>query len=230
MGQVYAYTKGGTIQDCQDFFRAVYEIPNNRSHSLESLLIQQQRFAMRALKGIRKNDIEKTKYNLLITLSWTMSICNRLSISLEDEIWKRFPYKCSYCGSAPCQCKKIKSEQRMDVYPEKEQPTSISGYQKMFEVIYPSTSRTLEHAGIHFGEEIGEVGEAVHGYLGMHSAAIFAEIGPEIADLASCLFGIANSASIDVEGELVQLYSNNCHVCHHAPCTCTFDEVVSLKT
>ena len=56
------------------------------------MLTQIQRFAMKALKGIRKNDREKIKFNLIISFSWYASLMNQFHIKVEEEIWKRFPY------------------------------------------------------------------------------------------------------------------------------------------
>ena len=97
-----------TISEYQDFVQQVYGLHNMRNYSVGNLLTNTQRFAMRGLKGIRKKDREKTKINLLLSLSWLMSIMNHLHIQIEDEIWSRFPYLCSYCSTCPCSCKEKK--------------------------------------------------------------------------------------------------------------------------
>lgn len=61
----------------------IYGAPNSRSYSTEDLLSQEQRFAVRALKGIRKGDTEKIRINLLISLSWLMSLVNRFGIDVD---------------------------------------------------------------------------------------------------------------------------------------------------
>lgn len=223
--------KNLTLGDFQKVIETIYSLPDDRLYSIEDLLTHQQRFAMRALKGIRKDDFKKMTLNLLIALSWLMAISNRFHISVEQSVWKRFPNQCSYCGEKPCQCKKNKSngkkkkQTRLDV-----QIKSIAELQQMFENIYPSSQRSLADAGVHFAEEVGEVNEAVHNYLGQHLSKQFDEIQSEIADEVSCIFGVANSAGINVAKELVKLYKNGCHVCHGAPCTCSFVVVSQLKT
>src|SRR3989304_4012891 len=97
-----------TLTQYQNFVREVYSIPNDRNYTLSDMLDNVERFTMRALKGIRKNDYDKTKLNLIIALSWFMSLNNQLHINIENEVWKRFPNKCSYCGSSPCTCKQNK--------------------------------------------------------------------------------------------------------------------------
>ncbi len=93
-----------TITGYQHFVKEVYGLNNDRYFNTEDMLTQIQRFAMRALKGIRKNDREKTELNLIISLNWFVSLINQLHIKLEEEVWQRFPYLCSYCATSPCSC------------------------------------------------------------------------------------------------------------------------------
>ena len=60
------FKKTGTIRDLQKFISTVYALPDDRLYSIWDLLMQEQRIAMRALKGIRKGKIEKVQVNLLI--------------------------------------------------------------------------------------------------------------------------------------------------------------------
>ncbi len=227
-----SFKKTGTIRDFQGLVATVYGLSNDRLYSsIEDLLMQEQRFLMRALKGIRKGDIQKVKHNLLISLSWLMSMCNRFHIDAEDEVWNRFPMRCSYCGKLPCACKAMKASSRARFKRDNTlRPHSLSSFQKMFAAIYPPDARTLIDAGIHLAEEVGEVSEAIHSFVGQHLNSQFDQIKCEIADLLSCIFGVANSAHIDIAKELEKMYANNCHVCHKAPCICNFSEVSKIKT
>jgi len=230
MGQ-YSFKPADSIGHFQKFIEQVYAIPDDRQYSLWDLLDQEQRFAMRALKGIRKNDAEKLKLNLLISFSWMMAIANRLHIDIENEVWKRFPSLCSYCGQKPCACKTIKAAERFAVHnSDALKPADLAGFQQMFEGIYPTANRTVPEAGVHLAEESGEVSEAIHSFLGEHKAEQFDEVRTEIADFVSCIFGLANSAHIDLAQELSKMYSDNCHVCHAAPCACTFTTIAALRT
>ncbi len=230
-GIMASFKKSGTIKDFQDFIATVYALPDDRLYSIWDLLTHEQRFSMRVLKGIRKNNIEKIKTNLLVSLSWLMAIASRLHVDVEDQVWARFPKRCSYCGKLPCQCKAIKASSRARFRRDHAlRPHSLSAFQKMFNDIYPAESRTLADAGVHLAEEVGEVSEAIHNFLGQHLQNQFDEIELEIADLVSCIFGTANSAHIDIAKELENMYSDNCHVCHKAPCICSFSEVSKIKT
>jgi NTP pyrophosphatase (non-canonical NTP hydrolase) len=230
-GMEFSFLPDDTIRDLQKFVTEVYAVPDDRIYSLWDLLVQEERFAMRALKGIRQNDIQKLGHNLLISFSWLISIANRLHIDVEEETWRRFPGLCSYCGKQPCACRTIKPSARLKITAdESTRPKTLADTQSMFEAIYPANKRTLADAGVHLAEEIGEVSEAIHNYLGEHREEQFDEVKLELADLVSCIFGVANSAHINIAKELSKIYRDNCHICHNAPCTCTFSDIVRLRT
>ena len=124
-----------------------------------------------------------------------------------------------------------KSSERAQVKPDlTKRPHGLAAFQKMFAEIYPPKGRTPADAGVHLAEEMGEVSEAVHNYLGQHLQKQFQGVRVELADLVSCIFGVANSFNIDVAKELETMYSKNCHVCHEAPCVCSFSEVAALES
>lgn len=219
-----------SIQQFQYFIKEVYEVPNNRKFELGEMLDNVQRFGMRGLKGIRKKDVEKTKRNLIISLSFFMSILNRLDINIEEEMWRRFPYVCSYCNNGPCSCKELRPEKRQQVTIENnKRPETLENFQKMFNFIYPANSRTLEHAGVHFAEEIGEVSESIWTYRSTKNEEDFEEVKLEAADYFSCILGIFNSLNIDLAKEVSILYQRNCHECKTSPCVCDYPKIRSYK-
>lgn len=220
-----------SLADFQSLIARIYALPDDRLYSIWDLLAQQQRFTMRSLKGIRKSDPQKIKDNLLIASSWAMSVANRLHIDVDSELWKRFPGVCSYCTKKPCACKALKPNKRTKVRATKAtKPPSLYQYQRLFSDIYPVNSRTMADAGVHLAEEMGEVSEAIHNYLGKHQEKIFEEISLELADYFSCVFGLANSANINMSEELAAFFDNGCHACHKAPCQCSFHFVSNFRT
>lgn len=224
-------SKDTTIKQYQNFVSTVYGRSNERHFSLWDMHTNMERFAMRALKGIRKNELEKTKLNLLISLSWFISTLNRLHIDLEAEIWKKFPYMCSYCGACPCEClaKKVKTKQPLNI-DESKKPKTLEEFQKMFAQVYPPSSRNLDHAGVHLAEEIGEFSEAMLAYSGGHKKEeLFNEILSEAADLFSCIAGVFNSMNVGIAQELAKIFQNNCHECKKSPCECSFDHIIKFK-
>lgn len=223
--------KETTITEYQDFVRKVYGLSNDRYFDAEGILTQIQRFAMRVLKGVRKNDQEKIKTNLIVSLSWYTSLLNQLHIKIEEEIWKRFPYFCSYCAACPCSCSKIKPEQRQKITAdESKKPKTLAEFQTMFKKIYPPESRNLEHAGVHLAEEIGEFSEAILLYHGRHKDEDFENIILEAADLFSCYMGVFNSIKINIADELTEIFSENCHACKKSPCQCNFEQIMEFKS
>ena len=215
-----------SLTQFQDFVKAVYSMPNDRNFSIEEMLNNIQRFAMRGLKGIRKRQTDKIKKNLIISFSWLLSTLNRLHVNLEEQVWKRFPYLCSYCGSNSCICKENKIEERVRFTVEaSNKPGTLAGYQRMFNNIYPPSSRTLEHAGVHLAEEVGEFSEALMAYRAEKRSEDFNEVLLEAADYFSCLIGVFNSLNIDLAKELAYSFPKNCHECLNAPCTCTYTKI-----
>ena len=220
-----------TIKEYQQFVKDVYGLPNDRYFSLQDMLANVERFMMRSLKGIRKNDNEKLKLNLIVSLSWFMSIMNQLHIDIEEEVWKRFPYMCSYCASCPCVCKAQKIQTRQKVTAdESRRPKTMGEFQKMFADIYPASSRTLDYAGVHLAEEMGEITESILNYRGNHDDKDFQNIILESADLISCIMGVFNSLQIDLAQELSVMFKENCHVCKKAPCVCSFIDIIGFKS
>ncbi len=226
-----SFNQTGSLTDLQNLINEIYSIPDDRLYSVWDLLSNQERFTMRALKGIRKREAFRLKINLLISISWFLAIMNRFHIDIETGVWKRFPYLCSYCGKCPCVCKKNKLKKRVLIKRIiAKKPGSLTGVEEMFSKIYPSEQRTLDQAGIHLAEELGELSEAIHQFLGEHKAKHFLSLIKEAADFFSCAIGVANSAKLNLAREFARLYYNNCHVCHKAPCTCNFSLVAKFKS
>jgi NTP pyrophosphatase (non-canonical NTP hydrolase) len=224
------FTENGTIADFQQLAVEVYSEKDDRLYSTPDLVVQIQRFMMRALKGIRKNDNAMLKMNLVISLAWFMALCNRLHIDIEEEVWKRFPYVCSYCAKKPCICRKSRPEKRIFTKPDQQlRPKTMRDFQRMHEEIYPSENQTIFEVGVHAGEEVGEIAEAIHNYLSQHKDGLFEEVRLELADFISCLFDVANLINMNLAKELSEMFKEGCHVCHNVPCICTFEEVADFK-
>lgn len=223
--------KNPSLKKLQRVNMLIYGPLDDRYYDTWDIFSNQERFMMRALKGIRKGDMNKLKMNLIIAISWFLAIMNRLHVDLEEALWNRFPYVCSYCATCPCVCKEINPKKRpKSIIKTSKKPKTLKGYQEMFEKIYPQKTRTLEHEGIHMAEEQGELSEAIQLYLGSHNKEYFQSIIDESADYFSCIIGVLNSAKIDFEKEMMKFYSNNCHVCHNAPCTCDFVMIANFKS
>jgi len=215
-----------SLKGFQELIGTIYGLADDRAYSIWDLHSNIERYTLRALKGIRKGDSKRIRLNLMIALTWACSLSNRLRIDLEAEVWKRFPYQCSYCGHCPCACQTKKPEERpMLLVDDTKRPQTIKEMQKMFEIIYPSSKRTLIEGGIHLAEEIGEISEAIHVFMGEHKSEQVAQIQLELADYISCVFGVANSVPFDVASKLIDMYKIGCPVCGESTCICTFSVV-----
>lgn len=226
------FEKNQSFTHFQILLDSIYSPRNDRSFSTWDLISNQERFTMRALKGIRKNNAEKIKINLLVALSWAIGLANRLHVNLENEMWLRFPMACPYCHSKPCSCKVVKSTQPQNKLnrPNNLRPQTLGDFQKMFEAIYPSKLRTLADAGIHLAEEMGEVSEALHQFSGEHKKRQFNSLKSEIVDYLSCAFGVANSSNINLAEEVEKMYQKDCPLCHESPCECSFSLIARFES
>ena len=220
-----------TIREYQDFVREVYGKPNDLHFDLHDMLNNVQRFAMRGLKGIRQGKPDKIRANILISMSWFVSTINRLHINIEDALWKRYPYLCSYCATCPCSCREFKDAPRKRLpIDESRRPRTLREFQQMLQSIYPAEKRTIYKAGVHMAEEIGEFSEALLAYRGEHKEKHFGSVLIEAADLFSHYLCVFNSLGMDIAEELSRMFSNNCHICGKAPCECDFRSVVSYDS
>ena len=220
-----------TLKDYQNFVKEVYDLPDDRHFNTSDMMANMERFLMRGLKGIRKKDEKKITINMIIASSWLISLLNQLHIDIEKETWERFPYLCSYCASCPCSCKENKVSQRQEIIRnDRLKPSSLLGFQEMFEEIYPSSRRTIQDAGIHLAEEMGELSETVLVYRGLRKQADFDNMKLEAADLMSCFMGVFNSLKVSFAEELSLHFHDNCYRCHKAPCICTFTDVMNFES
>ena len=220
-----------SIKEYQDFVKHTYKKPNDMHFDLNDMLSNVQRFAMRGLKGIRNGNKEKSRLNFIISLSWFMSTMNRLHIDIEDAMWKRFPYLCSYCASCPCSCSDNKWETRKDVsIDDAKRPGNMKDFQVMFDKVYPSSNRDIYKAGVHMAEEVGELSEAILAYRGSHKEDDFDKVILESADLLSHYFCVFNSLDMDIAHEISNVFDDNCHICNKMPCNCDFDSVIKFRS
>ncbi|MDD5341239.1 MAG: hypothetical protein PHC97_02245 [Patescibacteria group bacterium] len=226
----------------------IYGISDDRLYSNRDLLSNMERFTMWALKGIRKGKIgdlhislpsekpENTsesfshfystagiQFNLIVATAWFFALLNRLHINLEKELWQRFPNMCSYCKHMPCSCQTWKDKEFEKIKSDDQsRPNTMAEFQSMFRKIYPPEKRTLEHAGVHLAEELGELSEALHLFEGTHKKKYFTQLEIEAADFFSCILGVANSIDFDFADSFYKLIPEKCHVCGQGVCVCNF--------
>lgn len=169
-------------------------------------------------------------------LGWYFPLLAKFKVSsVEELIFRKYPYVCPYCRSAPhsdINCKTVRgTASTVDHDAVKSQyeanrtrcPRGLNAWQTMFQDIYPRTVATSQSC-VGLLEELGEMAEAVRVFD--RYPKYFAG---EAADVFSYLMGIANEHSIrcamnnqtfDFEGEFVARYPGLCVQCGYQVCVC----------
>ena len=94
----------------------------------------------------------------------------------------------------------------------------------MFGEIYPkgNTREDILASTLHLSEEAGEVDEALLAHSSTHQGEWFEKLTEELVDVATTVFGVANSLKISVALEMVHHFSRGCPKCGHPVCDCDF--------
>lgn len=186
----------------------------------------------------KKRDGLTVEAALCKALGWYFPLLAKLRVrSVEELIFRKYPWVCPYCRQAPHDDKKCKivrgTEKTVDhgqvrSYYEannNRRPVSLNDWQHMFQIIYPRDTDDRGRSTIGLFEEIGELGEAVRVFD--RHPKYFAG---EAADVFSYLMGIANEHSIRIEqdddrvfsfeDEFLQLYPGLCPQCGFKSCVC----------
>jgi NTP pyrophosphatase (non-canonical NTP hydrolase) len=226
-----------SLEDFQARNDAVYRQVNDRHYSAERMFARLHRHITHVLKAVRKGEQEKRPeayehimYHLCMAFSWSLSMLNRYHINLADDMWRRFPGVCPYCGEAPCCCKKRpKDRQKLVGKTRGQQPISFRDWQKMFAEVYPNIVLV---SAIHLAEEAGEVNEALHAHSATHQDDNFWKIVEELVDVVTNIFGVANCLKLDLAAGMAAYFSDGCPRCKKPVCECGFvlsDKPIALK-
>lgn len=171
-------------------------------------------------------------------LGWYFPLMAKLRVkSLEELIYRKYPYACPYCRELPhvdAKCKIVYGTKRTVNHPELKskyvayrtlKPHSNSDWQEMFAKIYPRTVEDSSRSVVALLEELGELAEAVRVFD--RYPKYFAG---EAANVFSYLMGLANEYSLqqerddqgafDLEAEFLKRYPGLCVQCGYQVCTC----------
>lgn len=171
-------------------------------------------------------------------LGWYFPLLSKCGVrSLEQIIYRKFPYVCPYCRREPhkeSECKVVKGTERTVNHPElirmyntnlAKKPVGLNEWQKMFNDIYERSPNDNTKSTIGLMEELGELAEAIRIYD--RHPKFFAG---EVADVFSYIMGLANEYSIkletaglapfDFEKEFLKRYPGLCLACGNMVCTC----------
>ncbi|MBU6429540.1 MAG: hypothetical protein KGR26_11045, partial [Cyanobacteria bacterium REEB65] len=162
---------------------------------------------------------ETVSWDLCMAFSWSLALGNSLHMDVGEELWKRFPGVCPYCGHAPCDCKTRKLKRRKVRPNGGEKPHILQEFQEMFARIYPNE---LLIAAIHLAEEVGEVNEALVHWRGLHKSELYEELILELADVITTIFSVATAIDLNLAVEMGKWFADGCPGCGRNPCRCGF--------
>lgn len=170
-------------------------------------------------------------------LGWYFPLMAKMRVnSIEDLVYRKYPYACPYCGLAPhrdAQCKQVQGLRTLDharlrrLYHENggRRPVSLNEWQLMFQEIYPRESDDRWRSKIGLFEELGELAEAIR-VFDKHPMYFLGEA----ADIFSFLMGIANEHALRLaqedgeeflfEIEFLKRYPGLCMQCGSRICVC----------
>jgi NTP pyrophosphatase (non-canonical NTP hydrolase) len=170
-------------------------------------------------------------------LGWYFPLMAKFRIqSVEDLVFRKFPYACPYCRLAPHEdgpCKLVKGTKstvnheelrRLWQKNQNKKPQSLNEWQQMFQYIYPRSTSDTGRSTIGLLEELGELAEAIRVY-DQHPMYLLGEA----ADTFSYLMGIANEHQLKLEmedqnfsfqDEFLRRYPGLCPQCGFMVCVC----------
>jgi len=186
---------------------------------------------------------DKRRENLTVTdalckaLGWYFPLLAKMKVqSLEDIIFRKFPYACPYCRLTPhddAVCKQVKGTEgtvdhkallKMRETNLDQMPVGLDDWQMMFHKIYPRSTGDKARSIMGLFEELGEVAEAIRVFE-KHPKYFIGEA----ADIFSYLMGIANEHQIrerkedrefSLEHEFLKRYPGLCPQCGSRVCIC----------
>jgi NTP pyrophosphatase (non-canonical NTP hydrolase) len=170
-------------------------------------------------------------------LGWYFPLLAKFRVrSVEDLIFRKYPYACPYCRKAPHEdldCKAVRGtfptvnhDALKDAYRRNlpSRPKSLNQWQLMFQKIYPRGPEDRRSV-IGLFEETGELAEAIRVFE--RHPEYFAG---EAADVFSYLMGVANelgsrmlqeeSAELSLQDEFLKRYPGLCTQCGSQICIC----------
>jgi nucleoside phosphorylase/NTP pyrophosphatase (non-canonical NTP hydrolase) len=186
----------------------------------------------------KKRDALSIEDVLCKALGWYFPLIAKFKVSsVEDLLFRKFPYACPYCRLRTHddeQCKIVRGtgatvdhESLKAVHDANVglRPRSLNEWQRMFKVIYPrQTDASFGRSTLGLFEELGEMAEAVRVFDRYPKY-----LAGEAADVFSYLMGIANEHSLkevregrtfSLEDAFLQRYPGLCTQCGHQICIC----------
>ena len=143
-----------------------------------------------------------------------------ISLNLEDMVWEKYQGLCPYCGvEKNCMC--ITQDKRPMHWfqnPNGTRPTSLDGFQEMFNGIYGKLNRLLPHIAVwlHLQEEIGETSRAFR----LLERQGLQMLRNELADVFAWLMAFCNRLQVKLSVLTYDVYPDICDTCRKPRCEC----------
>ena len=173
-------------------------------------------------------------------LAWWLTLCGRMGIrSVEDMVWRKFPYACPYCelrGHNDDVCGPIKLAHTPPDWAKlrdigrahkDDRPHSLGEWLQMFTTIYPvQQTETYERVFARFSEELGELAEATRlfqiapGYFFSEASDFFAWLMHLHAFYYRQEKLFSNSVFARIEANMHENYPDACPDCERQLCSC----------
>lgn len=190
-----------------------------------------------ALARKKKREAVSFEDSLCKSLGWFFPLMAKCGVvSLEELVFRKFPYACPYCRQCPHEdldCKTTRGTSAVDHKALREKaeankdlrPQGLNEWQKMFQKIYNRDISERSRSAIGLMEELGELAEAIRVFE-RHPRFL----AGEAADVFSYIMGLANEFALqkkletqeefDFESEFLRRYPGLCLACGNQLCTC----------
>lgn len=218
-----------------DGFQRIYgHYDASRTH--EQLWLQVVEESSNVAEGIREENYVNALSHLANTFCWISGFVAKCHSEKEDPhyfpedftsiIWLKFPEKCPFCKTNPCQCLIMRRQINSRTSAQKEEayneviaeakkrlgyrPLELDALIEMFDRIYTSNyyAMSIDEIAFHFAEEVGEVAEQVREIrawqikkkrLEKERQEIIEHLRRELADVFSWAAGLVNKINWELE-------------------------------
>jgi hypothetical protein len=220
-----------SLDEMQNLNEQIYGPNNELFFGHLRILARIGRFVGRLPDAVECGDINVVAFHSTMAFSWSLAEANKLGVKTEKELWERFPGVCSHCKFGPCMCKQIKKGMDPDkIMPSRvvtECPTTLDGFQAMFQRIYPNNT-PMGQCG-HLLQELCEVLEAMDNFTGTKKPEFKIHVVSELCDVFANIMGVVNCSKVSLASRMEQYFYDGCHACHLTPCGCPFPATVTVS-
>ena len=182
---------------------------------------------------------DNTETFLAKSIGWWLALCGKIGVpNVEEMLWRKFPYVCSYCRENPHNAMKCRrptlgtdeinwrSLKEIGNNNKENKPSALKEWQEMFAHLYANddSSEVLKIFG-RIQQELGEMAEAVrlvpvsHAYFMNEAVDVFAWI-MRLANFEEMNRRDPGDIGVTLERAMWDEYPGSCKYCRSKPCKC----------